>query len=125
MKGKTSAELTLQFLGGEIDGQSLKISGMPRFTIGQTDLLFVTGNGKRACPLIGMMHGRYRVQPSQDGTREYITRNDGVPLESENDVQLPQPAPAAVAQLKSAAAALSRDSFEQKIAQEVHRRALP
>ena len=122
LKGEPPSEITLQLLGGELDGQSMRVAGMPQFTVGEIEIVFVKGNGVRFCPLIGMMHGRYHVQ--SDATRgEYVARSDGVPLENESDVQLPQGQSAVVDRLKSVANALSAQSFEQKIAHEVTRRA--
>jgi hypothetical protein len=123
LKGTAPEELTLQFLGGEIDGQSMTVSGMPQFRVGQTEIIFVAGNGVRFCPLIGMMHGRYHVQTEAGASREFVARDDGVPLESENDVQLPQGAGSPGNRFKHAANALSPESFEQKISEEVRRHA--
>ena len=123
LKGPTAEELTLQFLGGEIDGQSMTVSGMPQFRVGQIEIIFVAGNGMRFCPLIGMMHGRYHVQTEEGAQREFVARDDGVPLESESDVQLPQGAGGLGDRFKHAASALTPESFEQKIAEEVMRHA--
>jgi len=119
LKGEATDELTLQFLGGEIDGQSMRVSGMPRFVVGRTEVIFVSGNGRRFCPLVAMMHGRYRVESDTASHREYIARDDGVPLESEHDVQLPQGGNGVANRLKSVSAALTPEVFEQKIAAEV------
>ena len=123
LKGAAPAELVLQFLGGEIDGQGMRVEGMPRFVEGQTDILFVVGNGVQFCPLVAMMHGRYRVLTDATSARDYVARDDNVPLESEQDVQLPQGTGAVSSRFKPAAAALTPEAFEQKIAAEVGRRA--
>jgi hypothetical protein len=119
LKGEATDELTLQFLGGEIDGESMRVSGMPRFVVGRTEVVFVSGNGRRFCPLVAMMHGRYRVQTDATSRREYVARDDGVPLESEHDVQLPQGGNGVANRLKSVSAAITPEVFEQKIAAEV------
>jgi hypothetical protein len=119
LKGEPPDDLTLQFLGGEIDGQTMRIAGMPHFFVGQTELVFIAGNGRRFCPLIGMMHGRYRVQRDGTSRREYVARDDGVPLESEHDVQLPQGGNGVANRRKSVSAALTPEVFEQKITAEV------
>ena len=56
-----AASLTLAFLGGDLEGQSMRVEGMPRFTEGQREILFISGNGTRFCPPVAMMHGRYHV----------------------------------------------------------------
>ena len=125
LKGEAPAELVLQFLGGEIDGRGMRVEGMPRFVEGQTDILFITDNGVQFCPLVGMMHGRYRVVKEAQTAREYVARDDGVPLVSEAEVQLPQDAGAAAVRNTLASVALTPESFEQKIAAEVGRHAAP
>jgi hypothetical protein len=125
LKGTPARELTLQFLGGELDGQGMRVEGMPRFVVGQTELLFIAGNGARFCPLVAMMHGRYRVVNDATTAHDYIARNDGVPLTNIDDVQLPQTGNPLEAQLKRASAALSPTAFEQQITAEISRRALP
>lgn len=124
LKGDTAPELTLQFLGGEVGGEGMHIAGMPRFAVGQIDLVFVSGSRRRICPLTAMMHGRYRVLTDGATKREYIARNDGVPLVSEHDVRLPQPGNALVNRQKSVSVALSPDDFERRITAEVARHAI-
>ena len=55
------ATLTLRFMGGvEGDDQYSIVSGTPLFDVGDRDLLVVTGNGSRICPLADCKQGRYR-----------------------------------------------------------------
>jgi hypothetical protein len=125
LKGAVPDELTLEFLGGEIDGAGMRVVGMPQFAEGDTDILFIAGNGMRFCPLVAMMHGRYRVRTENGSGRDFVTRDDGVPMESENDVQLAQAEDAASPQLKNSKPGLSLGAFEERIVQEVSRRAVP
>jgi hypothetical protein len=125
LKGATPDELVLEFLGGEIDGEGMRVEGMPKFIEGRTEILFLSGNGLRFCPLVGLMHGRYRVLTEPATARAFVARDDGVPLESEHDVQLPQGLNSPVNRLKRAATALAPEAFEQKIAAEAARHALP
>ena len=58
----TEPELTLRFLGGPTpDGSLLQIAGVPQFTIGERNVLFVAGNDHYAVPLVGLWQGVYRV----------------------------------------------------------------
>lgn len=123
LKGTAPTELTLQLLGGEIDGHGMQVAGMPRFQPGQEDFLFIAGNGVRFCPLVGLMHGRYRVRTDPATGRDYVARNDGVPLASEHDVQLPQLAGAPGFPLRRPAEALTPLAFEQAITGELLRHA--
>jgi hypothetical protein len=101
----------------------MRVAGMPQFTVGQTEILFVTGNGVQFCPLVAMMHGRYRVQTDAATGREYIARSDGVPLVSEHDVQLPQDGNPLERRLKPVSAGLSPAMFEQRIVDQLSPRA--
>ncbi|MFM7751110.1 MAG: hypothetical protein ACKPB0_11940, partial [Opitutaceae bacterium] len=89
LKGRHQGGLTLEFLGGEVDGRGLRVPGMPTFAPGATELLFVTRQGAGLCPLVAAAHGRYRVLTDRTTGREFIARNDSTPLASEHDVQLP------------------------------------
>lgn len=123
LKGQAPAELTLQLLGGEIDGHGMQVAGMPRFQPGQEEFLFIAGNGVRFCPLVGLMHGRYRVLADPATGRAYVARNDSVPLASEHDVQLRQPSHALALPFKRPAEALTPLAFEQAITGEILRHA--
>jgi hypothetical protein len=125
LKGQTSPEFVLQLLGGEIDGQGMRIQGMPQFVEGEREILFVAGNGIRFCPLVGMAHGRYRILLDSLSAREYVARDDRSPLTSEADVQLPQERALAAIRPQSASAALAVAAFEEKILTQVSRRAIP
>jgi hypothetical protein len=87
-------------------------------------MLFISdASGAHFSPLVGLMHGRYRVLTDPATARAYLARNDGTPLESETDVQLPQSATSPANRLKSTARALSPDAFETLIATETARAA--
>lgn len=64
LKGKTDDRefITLRFAGGyEGEKTYLRILGIPLFDKGDHDILFVIGNGKRICPLVGWNQGRFRI----------------------------------------------------------------
>lgn len=121
LKGPAPAAdtLTLVFLGGTVGADSLEVSGMPKFNIGDREIVFVAHNGKTYCPLIAAGHGRYRVLRDAATQRDYIARENRTPLEDTSEVVLPLEAPAAAARLKSAARALSPADFETSILQVV------
>lgn len=122
LKGHPAKELTLQLSGGTLDGVSDAIVGVPQFSIGQMDIVFVRQNGVSFCPLVGMMHGRYRIQTDHASGREYVARDDGVPIESEHEVQLVQRPEALVSRFKQVERALTPQMFEARIQEEVVRR---
>jgi hypothetical protein len=77
-----ASTFTLEFLGGEVDGQRMTVEGMPRFAVGDEDILFVSGSGHSICPLYAMMHGRYHVENNATAGRKIVTRSDGTPLQN-------------------------------------------
>jgi hypothetical protein len=76
IKGSTEQTYTMRMLGGTVDGETIAVSDAPKFKAGDRDILFVQNNGSQFIPLVGIMHGRFRVKRDQSG-REVITTNDG------------------------------------------------
>lgn len=86
LKGAPESEVTLSFLGGKVGRRTLRIVGMPTFTVGERQVLFVSGNGRVICPLYAAGHGRYFVRQDPATGQEYITRNDHAPLAAVEEV---------------------------------------
>jgi hypothetical protein len=110
--GNAPARITLEFLGGRVGDEFLKVDGMPQFKVGDEDVLFVRGNGHSICPLYGMMHGRYPVRTDAATGQKIVVRADGAPLQNVADVAAPLAHGAAAA---LAHAGLSPASFAQQI----------
>jgi len=121
LKGAAPAAgtVTLVFLGGTVGTDTLEISGMPKFKVGDREIVFVARNGKTFCPLIAAGHGRYRVLRDAATQRDYVARENRTPLESTDEIVLPLEAPGAAARLKSPARALTPDAFESRVLQAV------
>lgn len=79
IKGSPGATYTMRMLGGTVDGQTMEVSDSPKFKIGDHDFLFVEHNGTQFIPLVGIMHGRFRIEREQNG-REIVATNSGEPL---------------------------------------------
>ena len=79
LKGKTGRTYTIRMLGGTVDGESMGVSDAPKFEVGDKDILFVQNNGSQFIPLVGIMHGRFRVLKNQAG-QEVVTDNENVPV---------------------------------------------
>src|SRR5688572_16611277 len=125
LKGPEREEVTLEFLGGTVGDESITVSGMPKFNLGAKEIVFVQKNGQQFCPLVGLMHGRYRVLRDEATAREHIARDNGVPLTDTSEVELPittLPGPVRAASAASASAnALTPAAFESSITTEVQR----
>ena len=121
LKGVTPAAdtLTLVFLGGTVGPDTLSIPGMPAFSLGDREILFVARNGKTYCPLIAAGHGRYRILRDAATQRDYVARENRTPLEDPEEVVLPLAGSDVVARLKSPARALSPEDFETRISRAV------
>ncbi len=60
LKGGLQTQTSLEFLGGTVGDVTLHVAEMPEFRVGDHDLLFV-GNRNAVSPIIGFMHGRFRI----------------------------------------------------------------
>jgi hypothetical protein len=93
IKGKPGQTYTMRMLGGTIDGETMAISDAPKFKNGDKDILFVQNNGSQFIPLVGIMHGRFRVKRDQSG-REVVTTNGGESVKNVTRLGKDQPASA-------------------------------
>ena len=75
-KGPAAKTITLRFLGGQVGGTRMEIPEMPVFAVGEESVLFIAGNGKAFCPLVGARYGRYRLVRDAKGLEE-VARPDG------------------------------------------------
>ena len=106
LKGTVYAERSLEFLGGTVGDDTLRVSGMPEFHVGDRDVLFVSETGRPISPLVGFTYGRFRVvRDSRTGT-DLVRTHDGRPLGSVDEVGN-RSAPATVAPLRT----LTLDDF--------------
>ena len=85
-KGPPAAEQTLRFLGGTVGNDTMDVPEMPRFEPGQKAVLFVVGNGKQFCPLVGVAQGRFHVVKDIDTGREHVLTNDGAPVVTTTEI---------------------------------------
>ena len=115
LKGNVPPAFTLSFLGGTADGERWQVPGMPEFRVGDEEFVFDSGRPS-ICPLVGAMHGRYRVQTDPADGHAYVARNDRTPLTSVSQVGSPM---AETPQSIRPASALRPEEFEAKIAEEV------
>ncbi len=81
IKGNPGKSYTVRMYGGTVGEDSMGISDAPTFKVGDRDILFVENNGTQAIPLVGIMHGRFRVQNDSSG-QEVVTRNEGEPVKN-------------------------------------------
>ena len=111
-KGTAPQQLTLTLAGGKLGAKSSVITGMPQFQVGDREILFVQGNGRQFCPLVALDHGRYRVLSDPATSRDYVARDNSVPLTTTSEVSLPLLDPSrSTAVVRTPAAALAPADF--------------
>lgn len=87
IKGLTSVQTVLDFLGGEVGDRGLRVEGMPVFRVGDRDIVFAHGQARTVSPLVGFMHGRLRVRRDQSGG-EFVATHDGRLIGNPTDIGL-------------------------------------
>jgi len=106
LKGPAYAERSLEFLGGTVGDDTLHVTGMPAFHIGDRDVLFIKDSGRPVSPIVGFMYGRFPIVRDARTGVEMVRTHDGRPLAGVDEVGNPRP-PAIVAPLRT----LSLDEF--------------
>ncbi len=61
LKGPAALQLEIELTGGRVDEGALEIVGMPRFEVGQRDVLFLHDTPGMLSPIVGLFAGRFRV----------------------------------------------------------------
>jgi hypothetical protein len=79
VKGNPGTSVILRMLGGTVGAETMEVSDAPKFKVGDRDILFVENNGTQFVPLVGIMHGRFRVKKDEAG-RDAVFTNEGSPL---------------------------------------------
>jgi hypothetical protein len=110
LKGELGGQTQLEFLGGTAGGYRMEVVGMPRFRVGDEDVLFVDERGQPVSPVVGFMHGRFRVLEDPGSGRRSVARYNFEPLASVKDIGAAAPA----ARVPSSRA-LSLAAFEDEI----------
>lgn len=81
IKGAASSTLVLSFLGGELNGVGLKITGMPQFSLGERYILFSYSPDKNmVSPVLGFDQGALRVVHDNESNVDRVYRYWGEPV---------------------------------------------
>ena len=54
--------IEVRLTGGTVAGETLSIPGMPKFIVGDRDLIFLAGNLRYICPIVGWGQGRFKIR---------------------------------------------------------------
>jgi hypothetical protein len=79
-KGSAEASYTIRLLGGTVGEETMLVTDAPKFEVGDRDILFVENNGSQFVPLVGIAHGRFRVDREQATGREVMMTNERKPV---------------------------------------------
>ena len=90
-KGSMGVVTQLEFLGGTIGEDTMEVVGMPTFTTGQRNVLFVGDTVRAASPLVGFMHGRFRIERDLASGVDRVRTYDGRSLGSTVELGVQRP----------------------------------
>ncbi|MDQ2825275.1 MAG: hypothetical protein M3R29_07490 [Verrucomicrobiota bacterium] len=102
IKGSPGESYAIRMLGGTVGDETMGVSDAPKFNLGDKNILFVENNGSQFVPLVGIMHGRFRIERDQSG-QEVVMSNDGEPVKNVARLGKDVAAPSAGATLTPAA----------------------
>ncbi len=76
VKGGAAQEIAITLPGGRVEGQRLRVPGMPEFTPQQEAVLFLTGSAGRGSPWpVGLGQGCYDVLAGDQGRQVVLQAN--------------------------------------------------
>jgi hypothetical protein len=81
LRGAPQSEVTLEFIGGRIGDRELQVDGVPRFVIGQRDVICARAGNLQVSPVTGFNQGRFPILRDVAG-RDFVTAYDGRPVTS-------------------------------------------
>jgi hypothetical protein len=79
IKGPASSVIQLEFLGGTIGNETMRIAEMPTFQKGDRAILFTT-SADHLSPIVGFSQGRFPILIDFAGGREVVTTPTGKPV---------------------------------------------
>jgi len=79
-KGQAAPRVVLEFMGGTVGDTTLSVEAVPQFVVGDRAVLFVQNNGNQFCPLVGVHHGRFRIQTDAKTGADIVLMDDTTPL---------------------------------------------
>jgi hypothetical protein len=76
VKGDVGTSFTLRLYGGGAGDVGVYVPDMPAFTVGERAVLFVAGNGRAVCPLVGVWQGRFHVRRDEARGMDVVEDSD-------------------------------------------------
>jgi hypothetical protein len=72
--------LEVRLAGGTVEGETVRISGMPEFVVGEKNLVFLGGDPHALSPIVGWGQGRFKIRWDAASGQEVVLDNRDVPL---------------------------------------------
>jgi hypothetical protein len=116
LKGELGTQTMLTFLGGIVGEDRMEVVGMPKFRVGDRDVLFVNADGAPSSPVVGFMHGRFRILEDPATGRQSMARFNYEPLAAVGELGT-----AALRSGVPSSRALTLRAFEDEITSAVRR----
>ena len=89
LKGRVGPLTELTFQGGTVGDLRMDIADMPRFQIGDRDVLFVSSEQRTISPLVGFSYGRFRLVRDSATGGDQVRTHDGRPIASTAELGRP------------------------------------
>ena len=86
LKGRAVTPFVLKTAGGAIGNLRMEVADGPKFAVGERMILFVEKNGVQFIPLVGIMHGQYRVKADSETRRQVVVKHDDKPIFSLREI---------------------------------------
>jgi hypothetical protein len=80
LKGAPRVQAQLEFLGGTVGETRIEVVGVPRFRVGDRDLLFVERDRGRVSALVGIAHGRFPLVRDPQSREDRVMSYDFEPV---------------------------------------------
>jgi hypothetical protein len=120
IKGRVSSPYVLQVTGGTVGEVTMQITDAPTFTKGERAVLFIENNGTQVIPLVGIMHGSYKLKTDPASGREVVAKPNGQPMKSVREIG---PAARSAARAPVDFAPITPGAFKQEIRTRLNERA--
>src|SRR5262249_47572930 len=80
LKGDVGPTLTVNFLGGQVDGVAFEVEGSPTFAVGDREVVFLSGSTTDFSPILGVSQGLFRLHRHPATGEEQVGRGDVIRL---------------------------------------------
>ena len=64
--------IEVRLSGGSVADETIEVVGMPNFVLGERNLIFLAGNHRYLCPIVGWEQGRFKIRWDGVSRREVV-----------------------------------------------------